>query len=215
MTIPVLDWLLHLDTHLLAFSHAHGAWVFALLFAIIFVETGLVVVPFLPGDSLLFVAGALAANGAFPLAVIIPLLMAAAITGDALNFWLGGRFGHRIMAKNWRLPKPEHLQMTHAFFERHGGKTIFLARFVPIIRTLAPFVAGMGAMGYRRFALWNVAGAAAWVGGVAIAGYLFGNITWVKDNFTAALLIIIVASLLPGAFVALRNWLAARKPDTR
>ncbi|HEX7341337.1 MAG TPA: DedA family protein [Rhodanobacteraceae bacterium] len=211
MIPTLLDWLLHLNTHLLAFSQHHGAWVYALLFAIIFVETGLVVVPFLPGDSLLFICGALAAGGAFPMAYVVPLLIVAAILGDAVNFAIGSRFGHRIESHHWRLPKPEHLRMTHEFFERHGGKTIFIARFVPIVRTLAPFVAGMGHMGYARFAAWNVSGAVVWVGVVTVAGYFFGNIAWVKDNFTLALLGIIVLSLLPGVFVAFRKWLAARK----
>ncbi|MGH8215344.1 MAG: VTT domain-containing protein [Rhodanobacteraceae bacterium] len=211
MIASLLDWLIHLDVHLLAFSHQHGVWVYVLLFAIIFIETGLVVVPFLPGDSLLFICGTLAAGGAFPLAYVMPLLMLAAITGDALNFALGSRFGHRIEARHWRLPRPQHMHMAREFFERHGGKTIFIARFVPIIRTLAPFVAGMGSMGYGRFAAWNVSGAVAWVGVVTMAGYLFGNIGWVRDNFTLAVFVIIVVSLLPGAFMALKNWLAARK----
>lgn len=211
MTALLLDWLLHLDTHLLAFAQHYGVWVYALLFAIIFVETGLVVMPFLPGDSLLFICGALAASGAFPLAVVLPLLMVAAIAGDALNFWIGSRFGHRIETRHWRWPKPQHLRMTHEFFERHGGKTIFIARFVPIIRTLAPFVAGMGGMHYGRFAAWNASGAVVWVGVVTVAGYLFGNIGWVKHNFTLALLGIIVVSLLPGFFMWLKARLAARK----
>lgn len=211
MITSLLDWLLHLNTHLLVFSQQHGAWVYALLFAIIFIETGVVVLPFLPGDSLLFICGALAASGALSLIWVMLLLMVAAILGDALNFWLGSRFGHRIVAHHWRWPKPKHLQATHEFFERHGGKTIFIARFVPIIRTLAPFVAGMGDMGYARFAAWNISGAIVWVGVVTLAGYWFGNIAWVKDNFTLALLGIIVLSLLPGAFMAMKNWLAARK----
>ncbi|HEX7340048.1 MAG TPA: DedA family protein [Rhodanobacteraceae bacterium] len=211
MITHLINWLLHLDVHLLAFSQVHGAWVYVLLFSIIFIETGVVILPFLPGDSLLFVAGAIAARGAFPLSVVMPLLIVAAVLGDALNFWLGSRFGHRILAKGWRWPKAEHLRLTHEFFERHGGKTIFLARFVPIIRTLAPFVAGMGAMSYRRFAMWNVTGAITWVVVVAVAGYLFGNIAWVQRNFTAALLGIIVISLLPGVFVGLKNWWQGRK----
>ena len=216
----LLDWLIHLDTHLLTFSQQHGAWIYVLLFAIIFIETGLVVAPFLPGDSLLFITGTLAAGGAFPLAWAMPLLMLAAILGDAVNFAIGSRFGGRIQAHHWRWPRPEHLRMTHEFFERHGGKTILIARFVPIIRTVAPFVAGMGSMGYARFAAWNVSGAVLWVGVVTAAGYLFGNIGWVKHNLTLTLLGIIVVSLLPGAIAALKNWLAARKtqavqPDER
>lgn len=213
MIASLLDWLIHLDRHLLAFSHQHGRWVYALLFAIIFIETGLVVVPFLPGDSLLFICGTLAAGGAFPLAYVLPLLMLAAISGDALNFALGSRFGHRIEARHWRLPKPQHMQMAREFFERHGGKTIFIARFVPIIRTVAPFVAGMGSMRYGRFAAWNVSGGVVWVGVVTMAGYLFGNIGWVKDNFTLAVFAIIVVSLLPGVFMTLKSRLAARKAN--
>lgn len=211
MIASLFDWLIHLDVHLLAFSQQHGAWIYVLLFAIIFIETRLVVVPFLPGDSLLFICGTLAASGAFPLAYVLPLLMAAAILGDAFNFALGSRFGYRIEARHWRLPKPQHLRMTREFFERHGGKTIFIARFVPIIRTVAPFVAGMGSMGYGRFAAWNVSGAVVWVGVMTMAGYLFGNVGWVKNNFTLALLGIIVVSLLPAAIMALKNGLAARK----
>lgn len=210
MGAALLDWLIHLDTHLLGFSQQHGAWIYGLLFAIIFVETGLVIVPFLPGDSLLFICGALAASGAFPLAIVLPLLMLAAILGDSLNFELGSRFGHRIEAGHWRWPRAKHMRTTRGFFERHGGKTIFIARFVPIVRTLAPFVAGMGNMRYARFAAWNVSGAVVWVGVVTMAGYWFGNIGWVKDNFTLAVFGIIVASLLPGAIVALKNRLDVR-----
>ncbi|HET7266519.1 MAG TPA: VTT domain-containing protein [Oleiagrimonas sp.] len=210
MIASLLDWLTHLDAHLLAFNQQHGAWVYVLLFAIIFIETGLVVVPFLPGDSLLFICGTLAARGAFPLIYVMPLLMLAAVLGDAVNFSLGRRFGQRIVARHWRWPKPEHLRRTHEFFERHGGKTIFIARFVPIIRTLAPFVAGMGGMGYTRFAAWNVSGGVIWVGAIATAGYLFGNVGWVKHHFTLALLGIIVVSLLPGVVMGLKN--AAGKP---
>lgn len=215
MIATLLDWLVHLDAHLLAFSHRHGAWVYALLFAVIFIETGLVIVPFLPGDSLLFICGALSASCAFPLAVVLPLLMLAAVAGDALNFALGRRFGHRIEARHWRWPRPKDMQTTRGFFDRHGGKTIFIARFVPIVRTLAPFVAGMGRMHYARFAAWNVSGAVVWVGVVTMAGYLFGNIGWVRDHFTLAVLAIIVASLLPGVVVGVRNWLAARSTRAR
>jgi membrane-associated protein len=205
MIATLLDWLAHLDTHLLLFSQQHGGWVYLLLFAIIFIETGLVVMPFLPGDSLLFVCGVLAARNAFPLAVIIPVLIVAAVAGDAVNFALGNRFGHRIEARHWRWPHPRHLRMTHEFFDRHGGQTIFIARFVPIIRTLAPFVAGIGDMRYGRFAAWNVSGAIAWVGAVTLAGYLFGNIPWVERNFSLTVLGIVVVSLLPGLAVWVRN----------
>lgn len=204
----LLDWLAHPDAHLLALGQQHGGWVYALLFAIVFAETGLVVTPFLPGDSLLFISGALAANGAWPLALVMPLLMAAAVAGDAVNFAVGSWFGRRSETQRWRWPNPRHLRMTHDFFARHGGKTIFIARFVPIIRTLAPFVAGVGHMRYGRFAAYNVTGGLTWVGSLMLAGYLFGTVGWVKENLSLALLVIIAVSLLPGLIA----WL---KPDSR
>jgi len=212
MIATLLDWLTHFDTHLLLFSQQHGGWVYLLVFVIIFIETGLVVMPFLPGDSLLFVCGALAAAGALPLAIILPVLIVAAVAGDAVNFAVGSRFGHVTEARQWRWPNPKHLRMTHDFFDRHGGKTIFIARFVPIIRTLAPFVAGMGGMRYGRFAAWNVSGAIAWVGAVTMAGYLFGGIGWVKQNFTLALLGIVVVSLLPGLVAWLKSRFSTPSP---
>ncbi|HET6633151.1 MAG TPA: DedA family protein [Rhodanobacteraceae bacterium] len=210
----IIDWLLHLDTHLQAFALQHGPWVYLLLFAVVFIETGLVIWPFLPGDSLLFICGALAASGVLPLSIVIPLLIVAAALGDAVNYWIGARFGQRIVNGHWRWPKPEHLRKTHEFFDRHGGKTIFIARFMPIIRTLAPFVAGIGGMHYPRFALWNVSGAIVWVVSISVAGYLFGNIGWVKDNFTLAVLAIIVLSLLPGVFAWLKARMDARRKDS-
>lgn len=198
MITTLFDWLTHLDAHLLALGQQHDAWIYVLLFAIVFVETGLVVMPFLPGDSLLFISGALAANGALPLAGVIPLLIVAAVAGDAVNFMVGNWFGRRTEKRKPRWPNPRHLRMTHDFFDRHGGKTIIIARFVPIIRTLAPFVAGVGDMHYGRFAVYNITGAILWVGSLTLAGYLFGTVGWVRENLSLALLGIIAVSLLPG-----------------
>lgn len=208
MIITLIDWLVHLDTHLLTLSQQYGVWIYALLFAIVFAETGLVVTPFLPGDSLLFISGTLAANGALSLAVVMPLLIVAAIVGDAVNFAAGSWFGRHSETKQWRWPNPRHLRMTHDFFDRHGGKTIVIARFMPIIRTFAPFVAGIGGMNYGRFALYNVTGAILWVGSLTLAGYLFGAVDWVKQNLSLALLGIIAVSLLPGLIAWLKTRVA-------
>ena len=194
-----MDWLLHLDTHLAALAASHGAMVYAVLFAFIFVETGVVVLPFLPGDSLLFVAGALAAEGSFSLPVLVPVLAAAAIGGDTLNFAIGSVMRKRVLdAGSIRFVKREYLQRTQEFFDRHGPKTIVLARFVPVVRTLAPFVAALGKMAYPRFLAYNVAGGLAWVAILLGAGYAFGNLPWVSRNLTAVLLGIVFLSVLPG-----------------
>lgn len=209
MIATLFDWLTHIDTHLAALGQQHGAWIYVLLFAIIFVETGLVIMPFLPGDSLLFICGALAANGVLSLAGVIPLLIVAAIAGDAVNFTVGSWFGRRTEKNRPRWPNPKHLRMTHDFFDRHGGKTIVIARFVPIIRTLAPFVAGIGDMHYARFAVYNITGAILWVGSVTLAGYLFGTVDWVEQNLSLALLGIVVVSLLPGLIAWLKTKVGA------
>ncbi len=206
----VLDWVLHLDEHLLDLFADHGLWAYLAVFATIFAETGLVVAPFLPGDSLLFVCGALAANGTPSLGVILGVLSVAAIAGDATNFAVGAwvrRSGRQGPAQKWLNPK--HLAVTEDFFKRHGGKAIVLARFVPIVRTLAPFVAGLSGMQYRRFFMYNVGGALLWVGSVTMAGYLFGNVAWVKDNFTLFLLGIVAVSVAPAAIAWLRRRKAA------
>ncbi len=195
----VLDWVLHLDTHLAALAASHGVLVYTVLFLVIFVETGVIVMPFLPGDSLLFVTGALAAQGILQWPVVVPLLIVAAIAGDALNFAVGDILRRKaIDTRRIPLLKEAHLRRTSAFFEQHGKKTIVIARFVPIVRTLAPFVAALGNMPYRTFFAYNVLGAVAWVAGLVAAGYAFGNIAWVAKNLTAVLLGIIVLSLLPG-----------------
>jgi len=192
-----IDIVLHLDTHLLALTEQYGVWIYAILFAIIYCETGLVVTPFLPGDSLLFVAGALCGMGALQLEWLMPLLILAAFGGDNTNYWTGRLVGIPLLKHANRLIKREHLDKTHAFYEKHGGKTIIFARFLPIIRTFAPFVAGIGLMRYRLFVLFSALGGVLWIGSLTVAGYYFGNIPWVKDNLTLIIIGIIVLSLLP------------------
>ena len=212
-----LDFLLHLDKHLLDLFAQYGAWTYLILFGIVFCETGLVVTPFLPGDSLLFAAGAFAATGAFDLALLLLVLSVAAIAGDAVNYSVGRMLRHRL-ADRGRLPfiKPAHLEKTHAFYEKYGVKTIVIARFVPIVRTFAPFVAGVGEMSYRTFSLYNVAGGVAWVLLCTLGGYLFGNLPFVRENFSLVILGIIVVSLLPAVLEILlaRSRSRANKPTT-
>jgi membrane-associated protein len=199
----IIDIFLHLDTHLQTILETYGGWTYLLLFAIVFCETGLVVTPFLPGDSLLFAAGAFAALGSLSLEGLLALLILAAVLGDTVNYWVGHFLGSRLLAVKW-LIKPKHLAYTHEFYEKYGGKTIIIARFVPIVRTLAPFVAGIGRMRYRRFMSFNVIGGVAWVAICTFAGYLFGNIPFVKKNFSLVVLAIIAVSLLPMVFELLR-----------
>lgn len=204
----VLDLFLHLQDHLHALTREHGAWVYGMLFLIIFAETGLVVTPFLPGDSLLFAVGAIAANPESGLNVYLAgvVILVAAIIGDTVNYSVGKFAGAALSKKYPRLIKPEYLTKTHQFFERYGGKTIILARFVPIVRTFAPFVAGSGAMDYRRFMMFNVVGAVAWVVTLVPAGWFFGNLPWVKKNFELVVLGIIFVSVLPMLVEILREW---------
>ncbi len=208
-----LDVVLHLDTHLNQWAVTLGPWMYVLLFAIVFCETGLVVTPFLPGDSLLFAVGALAAvdDPALRLPVVLPLLSIAAILGDAVNYAAGRHLGRRAFSIHSRFLNHEHLVRTQTFYEKHGGKTIILARFIPIIRTFAPFVAGIGTMQYGRFALFNVTGALAWVFLLVLAGYQVGNVPWVKRNFESVILAIIVISLIPPVLEALRARRERRK----
>lgn len=206
----VVDLFLHLDDHLAAVVASYGVWVYALLFAIVFAETGLVITPILPGDSLLFACGALSATGALDLWIVMPLLFMAAILGNTTNYWIGYYFGPRIFAARdhqsfWHtLLNRDHLDKTHAFFERYGGMAIISGQFVPIVRTFVPFVAGAGYMTYFRFIAFNIAGAAIWVGGCMTAGYLFGGIPVVKENFSIVVLGIIAVSLLPMTIAALK-----------
>lgn len=208
MFTTLLDWFLHLDRYLAVIATEYQILVYVLLFAVIFVETGVVVMPFLPGDSLLFVTGALAAKGMLAMPVLIPLLIVAAVVGDIVNFAIGTLFRDRIKhGYRLRLIKPEHIAHTERFFERHGPKTIVLARYVPIVRTLAPFVAALGSMRYRTFLSYNVAGGTLWVVSLTVAGFAFGNISWVNDNLTAVIMGIIVLSLVPGIVA----WLQERR----
>lgn len=211
MLTTLLDWFLHLDRYLAVLAADYQILVYVLLFAVIFVETGVVVMPFLPGDSLLFVTGALAAKGMLSLPVLVPLLIVAAVVGDVVNFGIGTLFRDRVKhGYRLRFIKPEHIAHTERFFERHGPKTIVLARYVPIVRTLAPFVAALGSMRYRTFLSYNVAGGTLWVVSLTVAGFAFGNIAWVNDNLTAVIMGIIVLSLVPGIVAWLQERHRAR-----
>jgi len=201
----LLDIVLHLNRHLETLVAGYGPWIYAILFLIVFCETGLVVTPFLPGDSLLFAVGALAAGGKMDVWLVSFLLIAAAILGDTVNYAVGKFAGERLQRRFPRLIKPEHLERTHSFFERYGGKTIILARFVPIVRTFAPFVAGAGRMTYARFMMFNVTGGVLWIALLVPAGYFFGTLPWVKENFSSVILAIIIISILPGVFEFLRE----------
>jgi membrane-associated protein len=203
------DLVVHLDHHLAAFVAQHGVWVYALLFAIVFCETGLVVTPFLPGDSLLFVTGALAAAGGMDIVTVMLVLVAAALCGDNVNYWIGRWIGPRVFSyKESRWFNPQHLERAHAFYERHGGKTIILARFVPVVRTYVPFVAGVGAMPYLRFLSFSVVGALVWVLSLCALGYFFGNLEVVKKNLTLVIIGIVLLSISPGVVA----WLKSRRP---
>jgi membrane-associated protein len=201
----LVDYIIHLDKYLNAIIQYFGIWTYLILFLIIFFETGVVITPFLPGDSLLFAAGSFAALGSLNPVVLFVLLTAAAILGDTINYWIGHYIGPRAFSGNIRFLKKEYLDRTHEFYEKHGGKTIILARFIPIIRTFAPFVAGIGAMTYSRFIIYNVIGAVVWVALFIFGGYYFGNLPFVKDNFTLVILAIIVISVLPGVVEFLRE----------
>ncbi len=213
----VVGFLLHLDRYLDKVLAAAGPWTYVILFGIIFCETGLVVTPFLPGDSLLFAVGALTvpregATATLRLELIVPLLMIAAILGDTANYWIGHKLGPRVFHRDdVRFLNKRHLDRTHAFYEKHGGKTIVIARFVPIIRTFAPFVAGVGAMTYPRFLVYNIVGGVAWVALFVFGGRFFGNLPVVKRNFTLVIFAIIAISLIPPAIEFLRHWLSRNR----
>src|SRR5688500_3027784 len=208
----MIDFILHFDAHLTGFVRDYGTLTYAILFAIIFAETGLVVTPFLPGDSLLFAAGALAATGALSIEVIVVTLIVAAVVGDAVNYSVGRRLAHTFVDDKpdtgWfhKVVKREHVLRAHEFFEKHGGKAVVLARFVPIVRTFVPFVAGGAKMTYRTFAIYNVTGAILWVGICSGAGYLFGNIPVVKENFELVVLAIIGVSVIPIVVEVVKSW---------
>ena len=209
----LLDFVLHLDAHLLDFVQQHGPWIYLLLFVIVFCETGLVVTPFLPGDSLLFVAGTVAAAGGMNIHLLAVLLIVAAILGDSLNYALGRWLGPRVFRseRSWLFRK-DYLDRTNRFFDKHGGKTIIIARFLPIVRTYAPFVAWIGRMEYGRFLFFNVIGVAIWVVSLAYAGYFFGNLPIVKQNLSLVIVLIILLSITPGIVEVVRAKLAARGP---
>lgn len=201
-----VDFFLHLDTHLAQVIQAYGTWTYALLFLIVFLETGLVVTPFLPGDSLLFAAGSFAALGALDVSALFLLLSVAAVLGDTANYAIGKYLGPKVFHfPKSRFFNPEHLRRTHDFYEKYGAKTIVIARFVPIVRTFAPFVAGIGKMSYPKFLAYNVAGGVLWVAVCVFAGYFFGNLPFVKKNFTLVILAIIFVSVLPAVVEFLRH----------
>lgn len=208
----IIDFILNIDQHLTELAAQYGVWIYGILFLIIFCETGLVVMPLLPGDSLLFAAGSIAAIGEMNIHLMVVLLIIAAILGDAVNFMIGKFFGEKLFANpNSKIFKQSHLQKTQQFYAKHGGKTIILARFIPIVRTFAPFVAGMGHMTYHHFLAYNVIGGVLWVTIFSYLGYFFGNLPIVKDNLSLVLIAIIVLSVLPGIIEIIRHKRAANK----
>lgn len=195
-----IDFFLHIDKHLVELVQTFGAWSYAILFLIIFCETGLVVTPILPGDSLLFAAGALAAQGGFHVHLLALLLVVAAIIGDAVNYHIGAYLGPKAFEMNSRIFKKKYLDRTHRFYEKYGGKTIIIARFVPIVRTFAPFLAGVGEMGYLQFLTYNAVGAVLWIGLLLYAGFFFSELPVVKNNFSLVIVAIIILSILPAVY---------------
>lgn len=206
-----IDYFLHLDVHLTELIRDYGGWTYGILFAIIFCETGLVVTPFLPGDSLLFATGALAAGGAMNVGFLWVLLCVAAVLGDSVNYAIGKAVGTRVFKPDARVLKTEYLRRTEEFYAKYGGKTIIIARFIPIVRTYAPFVAGACAMNYAKFITYNIVGGVIWITGFLFAGYFFGNIPAVKDNFGLVIIVIILLSVLPGVFEYVKSRRAAAK----
>jgi membrane-associated protein len=202
----LIDFIVHIDVHLAQLATAYGPWLFLILFLIIFCETGLVVTPFLPGDSMLFVTGAIAATGAFDVHLMVLTLIVAAVLGDTVNYQIGKAVGLKVFDKpNSRIFKRQYLDKTHAFYDRHGGKTVIIARFAPIVRTFAPFIAGVGTMSYTRFLSYNVIGGVLWVASCTYAGYLFGNLPIIKKNLSLLILVIVVVSLLPAVIGFIRQ----------
>ena len=211
----LIDFILHLDVHLGQIIKNYGALTYLILFTIIFLETGLVFIPFLPGDSLLFAAGAFAALKSLNLFILIGLLIIAAILGDTVNYWIGRFFGEQLVA-NPKVPiNQEHIDQTEKFFKKHGGKTIILARFVPIVRTFAPFVAGAGQMEYGKFISYNIVGGILWVVIAALAGYFFGNIPFVKENFSLVIFGVVIISILPILFEVIKHRLNSKSDQPK
>lgn len=202
----LIDFILHIDTHLQTLVSDYGVWIYAILFLIVFCETGLVLTPFLPGDSLLFAAGALSALGSMQLLPLMILLIIAAVLGDAVNYAVGHYLGPKALTGRYRFLKPAYLQKTQSFYDRYGGKTLIIARFLPIVRTFAPLLAGVGNMPYRRFSFYNIIGGVLWVISMTGCGYLFGNLPFIRDNFGAVVLGIIVVSLLPALIEVGRSY---------
>jgi membrane-associated protein len=210
-----VDIVLHLDRHLQVLVADYGSWIYLILFLIIFCETGLVVTPFLPGDSLLFVAGAVAATGGMDVHALFAILGAASFSGDNTNYWIGRFAGPRIFTRKASLLfNPAHLERTQRFYERHGGKTVLIARFVPVVRTFAPFVAGMGSMVYARFLAYSFGGAVLWIGSLTYAGYFFGNLPIVRNNLSVVIIGIVILSIMPGVVEFLRTRARARRERT-
>lgn len=210
----IIDFILNIDQHLQVLATNYGLWIYVILFLIIFCETGLVVTPLLPGDSLLFAAGGLAAIGEMNIHLMVAILIVAAILGDATNFHVGKYFGHRLFANpDSKIFRRSYLEKTHAFYTKHGGKTIILARFVPIVRTFAPFVAGMSNMNYAQFSRYNVIGALLWVPIFSYLGYFFANIPIVRDNLSLVLIAIILLSIMPGVIEIIRHRRKAKKEN--
>jgi membrane-associated protein len=205
LIVKLFDVFIHLNRYLGGIVESYGLWTYVLLFLVIFAETGLVVTPFLPGDSLLFAVGALAAGGALDIHLLFLLLAFAAVIGDTVNYWIGHRVGMRAFRENIRFLRRDHLERTQRFYEHHGGKTIVIARFIPIIRTFAPFVAGIGSMSYGRFIIYNILGGVIWTGGFLFIGYRFGNLPGVKQNFSFVILAIILISVMPAVIEYLRH----------
>ncbi len=209
--IELIDFILHVDRHLIEFVQQYGAWIYLLLFMIIFVETGLVIMPFLPGDSLLFAAGALSATGALHPGLLTGLLFVAAVLGDNLNYLIGHRAGKAVFERDSRWIRRDYLERTQLFFDKHGGKSVILARFVPIVRTFTPFLAGVGKMPYGEFLAYNLLGGALWVAGFVLLGYYFGNLPIIRSNFSLVIFLIIGISLLPALIEVWRQ----RRPGKR
>ena len=210
--LKIVDFILHVDTYLNDFIVRYGAWTYGLLFLVIFMETGFVVTPFLPGDSLIFAAATFAARGSLNRWFLFLLLSVAAVGGDSANYWIGHGIGAKAYTGEVKWIKKEYMERTHAFFEKHGGKTIFLARFVPIIRTFAPFVAGVSNMSYGYFFTWNIVGGISWVATFSLLGYFFGNIPFVQNNFELVIIAIVLISLAPAVLEGLKARKAIKKP---
>ena len=207
----LIDFVLHIDIHLKEIILQYGSLTYFIMFLVIFAETGFVFIPFLPGDSLLFAAGTFAATGSFNIHILFIILASAAILGDSVNYWIGRELGTKLFERNYRFLKKEYLDKTHLFYEKHGGKTIILARFFPIIRTFAPFVAGLGKMSYMRFLLNNITGGILWVALFTYGGFLFGNLPLIKNNFSIVIAVIILISLLPAVIEFTRHKLSHKQ----